>query len=141
MSRITSSAATKKLSEGVEQSKTSCWKVWLGTRKGSTRQTLQQEVLDCSTTSDSFLVAAEEVTRDTPRIYQDQQHTLTYLINWGSFCHVNLSVNQFFKIQFRFFKLNFVSCPKFSKTYSPSVFFIDGLKLYVFESLKWKHKF
>ena len=34
----------------------------------------QQEVLDCPTPSDSFLVAAEEVTRDTPRIYQDLRH-------------------------------------------------------------------
>ena len=37
--------------------------------------------------------------------------------------------------------LIFVSCFKLLKTYSPSVFFIDGLKLYVFESLKFKSKF
>ena len=30
----------------------------------------------------------------------------------------------------------FVSCLKLSKMYSPSVFFKDGLMLYVFESLK-----
>jgi len=35
-----------------------------------------------------------------------------------------------------FSNLILVSCPNFSKTYSPSVFYIDGLKLYVFESLK-----
>ena len=35
----------------------------------------------------------------------------------------------------------FVSCPNFSKTYSPSVFFIDRLKLYVVESLTLKYKF
>ena len=35
----------------------------------------------------------------------------------------------------------FVSCHKLSKMYSPSVLFKDGLKLYVFESLKLKAKF
>ena len=40
----------------------------------------------------------------------------------------------------KFFKLNFVSWLKILKTYSPSVFFKDGLKLYVFESLKLKSK-
>ena len=34
-----------------------------------------------------------------------------------------------------------VSCLKLPKMYSPSVFFKDGLMLYVFESLKWKEKF
>ena len=34
-----------------------------------------------------------------------------------------------------------VSCHKLSKTYSPSVIFKDGLKLYVFESLKLKATF
>ena len=32
----------------------------------------------------------------------------------------------------------FVSCTMISTTYSPSVFFIGGLMLYVFESLKQK---
>ena len=48
----------------------------------------------------------------------------------------------------KFSKLNsdfenkiFVSCHKFSKTYSPSALFKDGLKLYVFKSLKFKTKF
>ena len=51
------------------------------------------------------------------------------------------------KDQVKFSKLNsdfsnkiFVSCHKLSKTYSPSVLFKDGLKLYVFESLKLKAK-
>ena len=39
------------------------------------------------------------------------------------------------KLNLDFSNLSFVSCPKFSKTYSPSVFFINGLKLYVFESV------
>ena len=56
-------------------------------------------------------------------------------LNQGSFCPVNLSTNQFVKINFRFFKLDFCFLSKVSKTYSPSVFYIDGLKLYVFESL------
>ena len=34
----------------------------------------------------------------------------------------------------------FVSCLKLLKTYSPSVFFKDGLKLYVLESQKFKSK-
>ena len=34
-----------------------------------------------------------------------------------------------------------VSCLKLSKTYSPSVFFKEGLMLYVFESLNEKQKF
>ena len=38
-------------------------------------------------------------------------------------------------------KKKIVSFPRLSKTYSPSVLFKDGLKLYVFESLKWKYKF
>ena len=59
----------------------------------------------------------------------------------GSFCHVNLSANQFFKIPFIFFKLNFCSCLRFSKTYNSSVFFKNGLKLYVIESLNLKYKF
>ena len=49
--------------------------------------------------------------------------------------------------QVKFSKLNsdflnnaFVSCHKLSKTYSPSVLFKDGLKLYVFESLEIKSK-
>ena len=51
-------------------------------------------------------------------------------------CHVNLSANDFSKLISDFSNYTFVSRPKFSKTYSPSVFFKDGLKLYVFESLK-----
>ena len=35
----------------------------------------------------------------------------------------------------------FVSCHKLSKMYNPSVLFKDGLKLYVFESLKLKATF
>ena len=34
----------------------------------------------------------------------------------------------------------FVSCLKLSRVYSPSVFFKDGLKLYIFGSLKLKSK-
>ena len=52
------------------------------------------------------------------------------------------------KDQVKFSELNsdfsnnfFVSRLKLSKTYSPSVFYKDGLKLYVFESLKSKSKF
>ena len=48
------------------------------------------------------------------------------------------------KVQVKFSELNldfanwiFVSCPKLSKLYGPSVFFKDGLKLYVFKSLKF----
>ena len=51
------------------------------------------------------------------------------------------------KDQMKFAELNsdfsnkiFVSCFKFLKTYSPSVVFKDGLKLYVFESQKFKSK-
>ena len=39
-----------------------------------------------------------------------------------------------------FSNLIYVSCLKLLKTYSPSVFFKDGLKLYVFESQKFKSK-
>ena len=47
-----------------------------------------------------------------------------------------------FQNSIQIFQIKFlVSRPKFSKAYSPSVFYIDGLKLYVFESLKWKYKF
>ena len=52
------------------------------------------------------------------------------------------------KDQVKFSKLNsdlsnliFVSFHKLLKTYSPSVLFKDGLKLYVFESLKLRAKF
>ena len=52
------------------------------------------------------------------------------------------------KDQVIFSKLNsdfsnnfFVSCHKLSKTYSPSVLYKVGLKLYVFESLKLKAKY
>ena len=39
-----------------------------------------------------------------------------------------------------FSNLSFVSCLKLLKTDSPGVFFKDGLKLYVFESQKFKSK-
>ena len=52
------------------------------------------------------------------------------------------------KDQVKFSKLNsdfsnkiFVSCHKLLKMYSPNVLFKDGLKLYVFESLKLKATF
>ena len=40
-----------------------------------------------------------------------------------------------------FSNLIFVNCLKLSKTYSISVFFKDGLKLYVFKNLKLKSTF
>ena len=45
-----------------------------------------------SNPSDSSLVAAEEVTRDTPRVYQDPRHTLTYPINKRLTCVVFVEV-------------------------------------------------
>ena len=49
--------------------------------------------------------------------------------------------NPYIKVNFSKFNSDisnkiFVSCPKFLKTQSPSVFLKDVLKLYVFESLK-----
>ena len=62
----------------------------------------------------------------------------TYIDNYG---------NTASKDQVKLSELNsdfsnkiFVSCLKLLKTYSPSVFFKDGLKLYIFESQKFKSK-
>ena len=48
---------------------------------------------------------------------------------------------KFSKLKTDFFNKILVSCHKLSKMYSPSVIFKDGLKLYVFESLKVKARF
>ena len=45
-----------------------------------------------------------------------------------------------YKFNINFSNNFFVSCPKLLKTTSLSVFFKEGLMLYVFESLKWKGK-
>ena len=48
---------------------------------------------------------------------------------------------KFSKLNSDFSNLIFVSCHKLLKMYSPSELFKDGLKLYVFESLKLKATF
>ena len=48
--------------------------------------------------------------------------------------------SEIIRVEFRFFKLNFFSCLKLLRKYSPSVFLKDGLKLYVLESQKFKSK-
>ena len=52
-----------------------------------------------------------------------------------SFCHCKVRTKLNFQSSIQIFQFKF-----FSKTHSPSVFFKDGLMIYVFESPKWKAK-
>ena len=52
-------------------------------------------------------------------IHQYQSHYHYLYLYQGSFCHINLSANQFFKINFRFFKLDFCFLSKVFKNIQP----------------------
>ena len=74
-------------------------------------------------------------TKSGEKMYVDgddwQRYKLRFILPCKSACQpICQNSIQIFQIKFLVFY------PKFSRTYSPSVFFKDELKLYVFESLK-----